>query len=100
MLSEKEQYQLKRFEALLKMPKWKYVLFTGVLSWGILTALLYSVYNMLVDKVSFDELLRGKLWANLLTFMIAGIFFGLLMHWFLRSQVKRLKEKEQGPDKN
>jgi undecaprenyl pyrophosphate phosphatase UppP len=94
MLTEREKKMLARYEQQLAQPKWKFVFTQGVLVWGILTAILYTVITMTMQKKTFNEVLRKDLWINLATFMIAGIFFGLAMRWLAPKQIKKLKDKE------
>jgi pilus assembly protein TadC len=96
MLTEKEKLMLARMEKQIAMPKWKYILFYGVLAWGIFTAIGVSLLSLLFFKKTVADIINRDLWINLVTFMIGGVFFGLLMrNWGLPKQVKQLKEKEQ-----
>lgn len=95
MLSEKEKKALARYEEQLSYPKWKFILIYGVLSWGILTALLYSLVMVLAGQYTFGELLRKNIWINLAIYMIAGILFGWLIRKVIPKSIKRLREKEQ-----
>lgn len=98
MLTEKEQKVLTNAEKQLAIPKWKFVLIRGILGWGISTAVLYTVaFTLLFRQVSFSEILKKDIWINLITFMIAGIFFGLMLRWVMKKQIVRLKEKELLP---
>ena len=94
MLTEREKRMLARYEGQMAIPKWKFVFTYGVLVWGILTGLLYSIYMMFFRQKSFSEILKRDLWINLATFMVAGILFGLLMRKFTPRQIKKLKDKE------
>jgi len=95
MLTDKEKKVLANAEKQLAIPKWKFVFIRGVLGWGIFTALLYTVaFTLLFRQVSFSEILKKDIWINLITFMIAGVFFGLMLRWLMKKQIDRLKEKE------
>ncbi len=97
MLTEREKKMLARYEAQMAYPKWKFVFTYGVLAWGILTGILYTIIMMVMEQKSFNQVLRKDLWINLATFMIAGIFFGLVVRWLAPKQIKKLKEKESLP---
>jgi hypothetical protein len=95
MLTDFEKKQLARYEKNMALPAWKYIIFNGVIGWGISVALLVSGINMLLDRDSIQHMLRQELWINLIIFPIGGIFFGLYMRNFIPRQIKRLKEKEK-----
>lgn len=82
-------------EQQMEMPKWKYVLIYGVLSWGISTAILYTLAMSLIVGRSINSILRKDIWINLVTFMIAGIFFGLILRKMLPRYILKLKDKEK-----
>lgn len=91
MLTPIEQKQLNQFEQRMAMPKWKYVLFYGIIGWGLPVALIVSLVNI----AFFHKTIRD-LFLNLAMFPIAGIAFGLYMRSFMPRQIKRLKEKQGG----
>ena len=94
MLTEREKKMLVRYEEQMAIPKWKFVFTYGVLAWGVLTGLLYSIFMMFIEQKSFNDILEKDLWISLATFMVAGILFGLLMRKFTPRQIKKLKDKE------
>ena len=94
MLTEREKKMLARYEEQMAVPKWKFVFTYGVLAWGILTALTYTVFSMLIRQKTFSQVLKRDIWINLVTFMIAGILFGLFLRKFTPGQIKKLKDKE------
>jgi hypothetical protein len=94
MLTEIEKKQLERYQKQMNIPMWKYILFYGVIGWGITAAILVSVITMLLDRHSIRHMLEKELWINLIIFPIGGVFFGLYMRKFIPRQIKRLKEKE------
>lgn len=96
MLTENEKKLLQRYEKMAQIPKWKYVLIYGVLAWGVFVAVLMTVFvDVLFKSVTWSDVLRKNLWTNLLTFMIAGIFYGLFIRkWVVMRQIKILREKE------
>jgi len=97
MLSKIEKKQLANYEEQMAMPKWKYILIYGVISWGVTVALLVSLVSVLLKDYSFKQMLRRELWVNLIALPIGGIFFGLFMRAYLPRQIKKLKAKEQLP---
>lgn len=97
MLNAIEKRQLANYERQMAIPNWKYILIYGVLAWGLTVGILVSVVTMLLNKVSFEQMLQRDLWFNLIGFPIGGIFFGLFMRNFIPRQVKRLREKELQP---
>jgi|CXWL01.1.fsa_nt_gi uncharacterized membrane protein len=98
MLTEKETKRLGLYEKQMAVPKNKYILFYGVLGWGLLTGILVTIVNMLIFQPKpLSEVLRKDLWINVGVFMIGGIFFGLLMRKFLPKYINKLKDKESLP---
>ena len=97
MLTNKEKMRLKDYEEQMAMPKWKHILISGVLAWGVPVAILVSLVTPLVDGISFGRMLRRDLWINLIGFPIGGIFVGLYMRWFFPRQIKKLRTKESLP---
>lgn len=97
MLTDKEQKALARMEKQLEMPAGKFVLLYGVLGWGITTALLYTIIMSLIRGRTLTQVLEKDLWLNLLTFMLAGIIFGILFRRLLPRYIHQLKEKENQP---
>lgn len=97
MLTNKEQKALERMEKQLAMPAGKFVLIYGVLGWGITTALLYTIVMSFIRGRTLTEVLEKDIWVNLLTFMLAGIFFGVIFRKLLPRYIRQLKEKENQP---
>ncbi|MEO7924455.1 MAG: hypothetical protein ABIR30_12315 [Chitinophagaceae bacterium] len=97
MLTETEKKQPSRFEKSVAQPKWKYILFKGVLGWGLPLALLLSLVKVLFGDITFNEMLRKELWINLVFFPAGGILFGLFMWRFTKRQASKLKEKQALP---
>lgn len=98
MLSPKEKQQLETFRKGLQMPAWLFVLRKGVLAWGISTALLYTLISGLTQGKKWNLIVQKDIWINLLTFMLGGIFFGILLRGFSGRQVKKLEEKQAMPE--
>ncbi len=89
MLNEIEKKQLQRYETMMTLPVWKYVLLYGVLGWGITVAVLFTVINYLFFHKPFSDI-----GINLVVFPLAGILYGLYMRGYIQRQVRRLKAKE------
>ncbi len=89
MLNAIEQKQLARFERLMSIPKWKYILLFGVIGWGLPVAIIVSIINMVFQHFTWKDI-----YLNLITFPIAGIIYGFFMRKFIPRQIGRLKEKE------
>ena len=99
MLNTKESKQLEQFRKGLQMPRWQFVVRKGMLGWGISTALVYTfLVNILIEGKSGSSILSKHLWINLLTFMLGGIFFGLLLRGFMSRQVKKLEAMQDKPE--
>ncbi len=88
MLTPIEQKQLSRFETMMAMPKWKYILLYGILGWGLPVALIVSLINMIFLHKTLNDL-----YVNLAIFPLAGTIYGFFMGQFIPRQIKRLKEK-------
>ena len=95
MLSDSEKITLATCEKRLAVPKWKYILFYGVLGWGLPVAIIVTIINMFTDKKSFMDMLQGELWVNIGAFMIGGLVFGLVTRALIRKKYQKLKDKEQ-----
>ena len=93
MLTEKEKKELKVIERRLQLPKWKYVLIHGVLLWGISTAILVTIIDLLFRDKSLQELWNDGL-TRFFILPLAGIVSGLMMRNLSNRQFLKLKEKE------
>ena len=94
MLTEKEKKELKVIERRLQLPKWKYVLMHGALFWGISTAVLVTIFDLLFRDKSLQELRREDILIRFIILPLAGIAFGLMMRNLSNKQFRKLKEKE------
>src|SRR5215210_4166659 len=94
MLSEKEQRELKTYERQLQKPKWKFILFYGFAF--IFFLLLFTItYEYFVKgKVSFVQQEAGKVSIRLISYLVAGIIYGLFMRLLFQRRYKKLKEKQ------
>ena len=95
MLTPKEQRQLKRYEDDLAMPRWKYILIYGVIWWGIITPVLITLFELIIDRKSLQQKWIEHLWTRFLIFPLLGIFMGLFMRWMMTKQLARLRKKEK-----
>lgn len=95
MLTAKEQRRLKRYEDDLIVPRWKYILIHGVIWWGIVTPVLITIFDLIFDGKSFQQLWNEHLWTRFLIFPLLGIFMGLFMRRMVAKQLSKLKEKEK-----
>jgi hypothetical protein len=93
MLTEKEKKELKVIERRLQLPKWKYVLIHVVLLWGISTAILVAIIDLLFRDRSLQELWNEG-HTRFFMLPLAGIAFGLMMRNLSNKQFRKLKEKE------
>ncbi|WP_189404098.1 hypothetical protein [Alteromonas halophila] len=57
------------------MKKWRFVLLTGVLGWGLPTAILFKLIITLTGNEAFTD----GLGLALVIFPAMGVFFGLIM---------------------
>jgi hypothetical protein len=95
MLTAIEKKQLARYEEMMTLPKWRYILVYGVLAWGVSVGILVTIIDLFIDKSGWRYVLQNDLWTNLIGFPIGGIFFGMYMREFMPRQIKRLREKEK-----
>ncbi len=94
MLTEREKKDLKVIERRLQLPKWKYVLIHGVLLWGISTAILVTIIDLLFRDKSLQELWYKGLLTRFFILPLTGIAVGLIMRNSYKKQYQKLKEKE------
>ena len=93
MLTTKEKKTLARLESSMKMPAWKFILIYG-LTFGILLAIFTAVIDVMTANVTWAEIFRKRLWINLATAPMAGVFFGYILRWLSIKQYAKLKAKE------
>lgn len=93
--------ELKKQKSTLKNPweekrkkgKLRFILMDGVLGWGMMVAILVTIINLLFDS-------KVPIWANFITYPIAGIFYGWMMWTFLeRKYQQHLPTKEKNSTK-
>ncbi|WOT04524.1 hypothetical protein [Shewanella youngdeokensis] len=74
---------LLKLEKVLAKGKWHFVLFHGVLRWGVLTALLFCVFKYVTH--AHCSWLTIKL--AFITFPLAGMVWGAFMWWYLNRKM-------------
>ncbi len=97
MLTAKEQKKLAGLEDDMKMPVWKYILIYGVLSFGILLAIITAVIDVVANGVPVAEIFKKRLWINLAMAPVAGVFYGYIYRWLNIKEYHKLKSKEHLP---
>jgi hypothetical protein len=80
-------YLGKRWEQIRKGGAMRFVLVWGVLYWGVVTGLLFSVMRALLGSASFLESLR---WS-IVIFPLGGVLFGASMWAHFESKHQREK---------
>ncbi len=94
MLTDKEKKLLVRYEEDISIPKWKYILIYGVLSFGIIMAVATAISDLIFKDDRSTEIVGIRILRYLLTGMISGFFYGIVMHWLMKKQYHKLKAKE------
>ena len=94
MLSDKEQKMIALYEKRLALPRSKFILQYGILSWGVPVGIMVSIINMLIGDKTFDNWWRKDLWITLGSFMLAGILFGVIIRFLMQKQLKKMRENE------
>lgn len=95
MLTTKEQRRLKEYEEYLAMSQWKYILMYGVIWLGIVTPVLITLFELIIEGKSLQQKWNEHLWTRFLIFPFMGIFIGLFMRWMITKQIVKLKKKEE-----
>lgn len=96
MLTPKEKKRLARLETGFARPRWKYIVVYG-LSFGILLVLITTAIDMIMQQgISFAEILKKRIWLNLVTIPVTGFLFAKILHWLRVKEYLRLKRKETG----
>ncbi|MEK7224317.1 MAG: hypothetical protein AAB221_01380 [Bacteroidota bacterium] len=93
MLTPREQKTLKRLEAEMKVKAWKYILIYG-LSFGVLLAITTAIVDAVTAGAPISGIFKKRIWINLATAPIAGVFFGYILRWLSTKQYAKLKAKE------
>lgn len=93
MLRPKEQRQLKRYEEDFAIPRWKYILIYGVIWWGIVTPVLITLFELIIEGKYFQQQWNEHLWTRFFIFPFMGIFMGLVMRWMSTKQITKLRKK-------
>lgn len=78
-----------------KQGKWRYIIYNGVLGWGLSVAMLISILDF------FWETSSKPFWVNFIMYPFAGIFFGLIMWNSMEKKYKiYLEQQENGLSMN
>jgi hypothetical protein len=96
MLTDKEQKLVALYEKRLALPRNKFILQYGVLSWGVPVGIMVSIINMVIGDKTFDDWWRKDLWISLFSFMLSGILFGVIIRFLMQKQLKKLRVKKNG----
>jgi hypothetical protein len=90
---------IEKLDALIKRGPLFFVLRHGVLGWGVLTGVLFSIFFPLLMQAFGQRMTSHEILANtvraLLIFPIGGIAFGLLMWPTLLFLRRRVKSRQQ-----
>jgi hypothetical protein len=76
-----------RWEKTKARGKKKYIIYNGILGWGIPTAILFTLITTLMDNksITFNQELYKSFLISLITFSVGGILFGFwTWHWIER----------------
>lgn len=95
-MKREKQYRMERWKETRKKGRKHFVLFKGILAWGLITGFLFFIYQtFFVSGLSFSQLLTVNLLTHFIvtmsTFMLAGIFFGYIM-WAINEKQFRSSE--------
>ncbi len=80
-------HKSEKLRALVEKGKWSYVFKHGVLGWGVLTAILWSVIMHFIDRMPFTE----SILLALVLFPVGGLFWGLFMWFFISREFSKLE---------
>ncbi len=69
-----------KFEKFISKGKWHYIFFHGVLGWGVMTAILFSIFQYYFNGENFLETIKFAL----VLFPIAGVVWGASMWWYIK----------------
>jgi hypothetical protein len=73
----------------IKKGKWHFILWHGVIGWGIPTAVLFKLIMHFTGETSFID----GLLTTLIIFPIGGIFFGAIIWVIMNRQYQKLKSE-------
>jgi len=93
MLTPVEQKQLDRYQKMIAMPRWKFIVVYGMLSWGLSVAVVVSLITWYNARSHPHKDLQAEILIYMIGFPIGGIFYGMFMRKFIPRQIKRLEEK-------
>jgi hypothetical protein len=82
--------QADRWEKTRTRGRSAFILMYGVLFWGVVTAFLFAAISLLISDRSFLETLKFAL----PTFMIGGVFWGIMM-WVMSERSYRTYQANQ-----
>jgi phosphate/sulfate permease len=85
-------------ERIIKKGKTSFIIRRGVISWGLSTAILFSIITFLIDNnFLFSGLVSYKfvkeLMSSLIIFPIAGLFMGMFL-WNMLIKHSKVQQKE------
>jgi len=91
MNKTKYNAQMKKWAETRKKGKWIFIFKFGVLNWGVVTAILFSLLMHLIDP-------EPKIWLrpliSLVVFPLGGIFFGLWLWWSSEKNYKGFVQRQ------
>lgn len=82
--------QPSRLEKIISKGKWNYIIFHGVIGWGVTTAVLFSLLQSFTGEANFLEVLG----PSLLLFPLGGVGWGAFMWSNFNKQFSKLKDSE------
>ncbi|HCY87638.1 MAG TPA: hypothetical protein DHV36_21065 [Desulfobacteraceae bacterium] len=75
-----------KLERTISKGKLHYIIWNGVIGWGVLTAITFSLLQHFIGDKSFTEII----WISLTTFPIGGILWGLVMWPIINRKYRKI----------
>jgi len=82
--------QKQKLHAIISKGKWHFILFRGVIAWGLMTAILFNVFQYFLNDWQYPK----NMWTSFIVFPIGGVAWGHFMWFYFNNKYQRLGSDE------
>ena len=80
-----------KLHALVSKGKWNFILFKGVIAWGLMTAILFTIIRYFFN----DHQYSNDMWVHFVVFPLTGLVWGHYMWLYFNNKYRSLDDVEQ-----
>jgi len=82
--------QIQKLHSLISKGKWNFILFRGVIAWGLMTSVLFTLIQYFLN----DRQYPSHMWSYFIVFPIGGFAWGHFMWIYFNNKYQSLDSDE------